>query len=216
MRNKKQIIWDYFALLRLFQAVNRISHIDGNLKVQKLSFITEVYSLGEGLAAMHFKFFRYTHGPFSKDLANGVDHLMEAEVLTTTRRLTKKGDFILDYLTGDAQQNTVGNAALITIERVVNEFGKFSGPKLKDIVYKMTVPVHDHGGVEMKVRDIETFTDILVPSESADLGNPSNLLTESMIEDIQNEIDLPLECLDPTSREYQKTVTDALQHALTS
>lgn len=216
MRNDKQRVWDYFALLHLFQSVNRVSRIDGNLKAQKLSFITEVYGLEEGLAAMHFKFFRYTHGPYSKELARDIDRLVRAEVLTTTNRLTKKAEFILDYLTDEARHAPSGRTVLATIERVTEEFGKFSGLKLRDMVYKMTVPVHEFGGELMKVRDIETFTDILVPSASRNLANPSQIITDDMLEDIGNEIDLPAGALDSTSRDYQKTVQDALHHALTS
>jgi uncharacterized protein YwgA len=186
------------------------------LKVQKLSFITEVYGLNEGLAAMHFKFFRYTHGPYSRELARDIDRLVEAEVLTASKRLTKKAEYIIDYLTDEAKQAQAGSAALATIEKVTTEFGKFSGLKLRDLVYKMTVPVYDLGGETMKVRDIETFTDILVPSCTDDLANPSQILTESMLEDINNEINLPPGTLDPTNRDYQRTVQDALQHALTS
>ena len=216
MRNIKQLTWDYFALLHLFHSVNRISNIDGNLKVQKLSFITEVYGFEEGLAAMHFKFFRYTHGPYSKELAKDIDYLVQAEVLTSTRRLTKKADFILDYLTEEARHDQAGQAVLATIQKVTTEFGKSSGLKLRDLVYKMTVPVHDFGGERMKVRDIDTFTDIIVPSACESLDNPSRILTDSMVEDINNEILLPLRALDSTTTSYQKTVQDALHHALTS
>lgn len=218
MRTQKQVIWDYFALLRLFKAVNAISHIDGNLKVQKLSFITEVQAMNHGIAAMHFKFFRYTHGPYSKDLAKDVDQLIQAEVLTTTRRLTRKGDFIIDYLTSDAQAADIPSAALDTIKQVASEYGKFSGIKLREIVYKMTVPVYERDGQHMKVRDIDTFTDILFPSASDKLRNPSSIISDAVLSDIQAEIDMPLQYIDPSNKSYQRTVNDSLQriHAFTS
>lgn len=63
----------------------------------------------------------------------------------------------------------------------------------------------------MKVRDIDVFTDILVPTENAELRNPSSLVNDTIIEAIENEINLPLECLDPATKDYQKTVNSALQ-----
>lgn len=217
MRTKGQKIWDYIAILKLFDAVGRISSVDGNLKVQKLAFLTELEGIRANLAAMHLKFFRYTHGPYSKDLANDVENLTYHGAITRTRRLTKKGQFILDYIAPEISHSQRASEAFSIIENISNQYGKKSGSRLVDLVYKMTVPVYDFGGQSVKVEEIDHFTDILVPTAQGltDIDMPN----ADMIAEIEEELALPLDALNPTNPDYQRTVNAALErvkHALTA
>jgi len=209
MRTRTQQIWDYIATLKLFETVDRISSIDGNLKVQKLSFITELEGIRAQFAAMHFKFFRYNQGPYSKELANDVQYLIGREVITAGKRLTKKGHFILDYIAPEVSHSQKASEAFSIIENVANQYGKKSGPRLVDLVYKMIVPVYDLGGEEMRVEDVGLFTDIFVPM--AQTLTEVDVLNADMIADIEQELALPLEALNPSNPEYQRTVNEALE-----
>jgi uncharacterized protein YwgA len=209
MRSKNQTLWDYSATLRLFEAVNKVDWVDGNLKIQKLSFIAELKGIQEGIAATHFKFFRYNLGPYSKDLANDVKKLIEFGLITTTHRLTKKGVFILEYIGPAVKQSESATKAVEIIESAARTYGKKTGPQLKDLVYKLKVPVYQLDNEVQRVEDIELFTDIFNPTQTDGLKETSPF-SEDMIEAIEQELDLPLDTLDPNHIEYQRTIESAL------
>jgi len=209
MRTRAQQIWDYIATLKLFEAVDKIGSVDGNLKIQKLVFLTELEGVRAHLAAMHLKFFRFTYGPYSKELANDVKSLIEHGIITSTKRLTKKGQFILDYIAPEIPHSTKASEAFSIIENVSNQYGKKSGPRLVDLVYKMMVPVYERGGELVKVEDIDYFTDIFVPSAQG--LEDVDVLNADMVADIEQELALPLDALNPTNPEYQRNVTAAIE-----
>ncbi len=218
MRTQKQTYWDYIATLLLFNSVNNVGTVDGNLKIQKLPFIIEFRGLEKGLKTLYLKFFRYTWGPYSKELSKDIEFLTKAEVITSSKKLTKKGHFLLDYFLPEINANPTGKETLNIIDEVVKEYGKKSGPRLKDIVYEMKVPVYDLGNELKKVRDIDFFLDIFVPTECPNLKDTMIFSPESLSV-IEEELKLPLSALDPSSRDYQKTVKGAsrrIQQALTA
>ena len=65
------MVWDTVALLTLLDAVNEVGRVEGNLKPQKLAFLAELEgAANRNLRTAHFRFFRYTFGPYSGQLAS--------------------------------------------------------------------------------------------------------------------------------------------------
>src|SRR5208282_4992798 len=99
MRSDQQKYWDIVSVLRLFDRASKIAPIDGNLKIQKLAFIYELRGQEKNFKAAHYRFFRYTLGPYSKTLANDVLELKRFGFITSTsNQLTARGKFVLEYL----------------------------------------------------------------------------------------------------------------------
>jgi len=210
MRSKKQKFWDYLSLLRLYESVNEISSVDGNLKAQKLPFLAEWKGIEVGIQAFHLTFFRYNFGPFSKDLVTDIEFLTKRDILNTSRKLTKKGKFLLEFSESEMRRTSIGRIALEIIDEVVNEYGRKSGPTLRDLIYTLKVPVYDYGNEYRKVRDIRTFIDIFFPTEMKNLREIP-LFSDDTLKVIEEELNLPMEYLNPANPSYQRTVRSALR-----
>ncbi len=158
MRTKAQLAWDLSSVLYLLDCAAGVARATDNLKVQKLTFLHEFAAQGEGLATAHYKFFRYQFGPYSKVLAKDVELLEGLGFITkTSRRLTKRGQFLLEAVLGEMRESPGGKRATELIQTTAVSFGKVPSPKLVDMVYSMKVPVSDLGGEVTKIRDVEMF-----------------------------------------------------------
>lgn len=209
IRSRKQIIWDYAATLKLFEEVSKVGEMDGNLKLQKLTFLAELEGLKIGLAVSHFKFFRYNYGPFSKDLVGDVQQLTDMGFCTAGRKLTKRGQFILDYIKPEIERSDAASNAFALFGRIAEEYGRRGGKSLMNSVYRMVVPVYDLGGQEVRVEKIPFHTDILVPTCEKDLTEVIPFDAE-MITELEEELETQPELLDSENPSYQKSVKEAL------
>lgn len=209
MRSQEQTYWDLYSVLKLFEVLNEAGRRADNLKIQKLTFLHELKGQSEGLRSAHYKFFRYTYGPYSKILAQDVEFLEERGLITkTTRQLTKRGQFLLEILV-DEIQSAGAKRAVELIEATTREYAKLRSSRLVDRVYAMEVPVVDLGGKRVKVRDISTFLDILDPLHS-DLADIDGFNAET-VELIKEELEIDPADLESTSPSYKASVADALE-----
>jgi hypothetical protein len=212
MRSDQQRLWDSVAVLSLFDCVNRTADIGGNLKIQKLCFIYELKGHDRNLKSAHYRFFRYTAGPYSKDLANDVLLLKDLEFVTkNSNQLTDRGRFLLEYLRQDLSGRAVASLQILT--EVCTEFGSYSGQDLKERVYDMFVPVIDHGDRLSKVKDIKPFTDILDPLVDQHLED-IELFPEDLVSDIKEEFTIPGAQLDPQNAAVRESVARTLRNIL--
>lgn len=185
------------------------SHPD-NLKLQKLAFLFELRGQERRLRVGHYKFFRYRLGPYSKVLARDIERLEDLGFVTkASRRLTARARFLLEYARPEIDQAALARDAMLLLDGVAREYGKIESPRLVDMVYAMEVPVYDLGGQAMKVRQIESFLDILDPLHT-DLGNVVPF-SEDLAEVFREEMLLRPESLDPASASYKAVVKDALE-----
>lgn len=215
MRERSHKYWDQIILLHLFDSVNRISRIDGNLKVQKLIFLLELKGQEAGIKAAHYRFFRYQFGPYSGDLAGDTEILETLGFITkSSRQLTTRGRFLLEYVSDHIRSSEQAKDAIAIADRVSNEYGRRSGPKLTDIVYAMKVPVYDLGGSVQQVRAITTGLDILDPVNSP--LNEVQPFDESVLGDLEEEFSIPIAHLEPTSPSYRAAIKGALSRAISS
>src|ERR671911_716362 len=78
MRKPNQLTIDRALLLYLLQLVEPHGFL-GDVKLQQLAFLCELQMFGKGLKGLHFEFFRYAYGAFSKDLDNDLMSLRRKE-----------------------------------------------------------------------------------------------------------------------------------------
>lgn len=212
MRTLGQNIWDYVATLSLFSAVNNIDQIDGNLKIQKLVFLSELEGLNKNIITTHFRFFRYQYGPYSPVLADDVKTLIKQGFITTKHILTKRAQFVLDYTKDAIDSSTPARKVLTLLNEIAKKYGRRSGPWLTDLVYGLEVPVHDFNRKLMKVRDIETGFDIVVPTRTPNISKIEPF-SEDLINDLKEEFAISAYDLNPENPEYKKTIRQALNRA---
>lgn len=90
--------WDRILLLHLLHSAQDTKVVD-NVKVQKLTFISEVQGAELRLKTAHYPFFRYNFGPYSKELAKEVSFLEALGFINNeSRELTSRADVILRYI----------------------------------------------------------------------------------------------------------------------
>ena len=207
-----QQIWNRMAVLSLFDQTNKFGQIEGRLKIQKLTFLCELEGIKKKTPPLYFRFFRYTLGPFSPELANEIKVLGELGfIATTTGRLTPRGEYALGYFETGIQASEEARKSLKIIKDIAKHYGKRSGQQLMSFVYGLKVPVYDLGGKEMVVKAIPAFLDILDPAHMQDITK-AEILDKQLIRDLLEEFAIPSEDLKPGSPARRAAVSAAIRH----
>ena len=89
MRKPNQITIDRAMLLYLLE-LGEAHGVGSDVKLQQIAFLAELQLFGKRLKGLHFEFFRFAYGAFSKDLDND---------LTSLRRRERVENFSLTDLT---------------------------------------------------------------------------------------------------------------------
>lgn len=211
MRTESQFYWDANAILLMMDCVNKKWTIDGNLKIQKLMFVSELKGFAPRLKIAHYRFFRFTHGPYAKDLANDVIRLKELGFITNnTNQLTKRGNFLNEFLSTFINQSDDARNSAQVFENVCAEYGKFSGLQLRDRVYQMVVPVIDMNNEKQKVADIQTYTDIVDPLRDDNLKDV-NPFPDEVLSYLKTEFSMSAAEVDPDNPAVQKASLSFLE-----
>ena len=162
MRESIETLKDKILLLYLLSKIKEYGEMSGNLKLQKIVFLSENELMNTGIKGFHFKFFRYNIGPFSKELMIDYNDLNADGFVSSYFTLKSRAEDLLDYIIDPLKeiqnnQNTFG-----IIDKICKTYGSYSGLKLTNIVYDMVIEPYDLQK-EMKIKDIPPFIDILVP-----------------------------------------------------
>ena len=163
MRANNEILIDRVLSLFIASIADENGGISGNLKFQKLTFLSEWELIKKGIKALHLKFFKYKLGPWSKDLMFDQQYLIEKGYLTGGFALKEKATCLLDYFLAVASDSAVNKEALGTIIDTCEGYGKYTGLQLQRIVYDMKIAPHDMPTSMLKIADIPAFVDIFVP-----------------------------------------------------
>lgn len=161
--------------------------ISGNLKFQKLAFLSEWELIKKGIKALHLKFFKYKLGPYSKELMLDQQDLVEKGYLTGGYTLKEKATDLLDYVLSVTSDSDINKEAFRSVIETCEEYGKYNGLRLQRIVYDMKITPHDMPASTMKIVDIPTHVDIFVP-EVLKLENELEL-PDFLLRDIAEEFE---------------------------
>jgi hypothetical protein len=213
MRTRSQEIWDRIVLLHLLQDAQQKKGVD-NVKIQKLTFISEITGAAQKLKAAHYPFFRFTYGPYSKELANEVTLLEELCFINSeSRELTDRAKLILKYVDPEVRQSGPANEVLAIVRRICTAYkGYESFPDLVNAVYDMVVPVAGWDNAESKIKDIPLCVDILRPDDLK--ASEVMPLPDDLIDDLEAEFLIPAERLDVTNPGMLESVSGMLRRAL--
>jgi len=196
----------------LLDEVNKRSPIDGRLKTQNLTFLFELKGQACGLRMAHYRFLRYTHGPFSPTLAEDLKRLHELEFFSGAGNvLTKRGRFIVDYVSDWVSSSSLGRKTHEIVVEIAKKYGKLSGIAIMDLVLAMNIPVAEHAERLEKIADVPILVDLIDPERKSGLTDvrlPSRLCRE-----LGEEFALDPSALNPSKASYIQSVRKALKAA---
>jgi len=213
MATKAQSAWNKIALLEVLEAAHNSGRkLVDNVAIQKLTFLAELQGRKVDLKSAYYRFFRFKHGPFSKELLNDVTYLERYGFIDPeNRELLDRGRYLIGYVQTEIEASELASQTLGIINEIAENWKDFKGWSIVDKVYELKVPVDGMGQQKMLVADIPLNTDILVPDWSHERDvQPFSMET---VEDIQSELLIPWSELDPESEEVWREASASFSAA---
>lgn len=162
MRKPHEIAIDRAMLLYLLH-VAEPSGIEGDVKLQQLTFLCELQMFGKGYKGFHFEFFRYAYGVFSKDLDNDLLALRRKGRLENFT-LTDQASAVLKVFE-EAIAAAEPNARVAEILRAVTDtYGPQDISAIMKSVEAVEVSTPEQPEIKLKIREISFHSILLVPS----------------------------------------------------
>jgi hypothetical protein len=165
MRKPNQITIDRALLLYLLQLVEPIGLL-GDVKLQQLAFLCELQMFGQGLKGLHFEFFRYAYGAFSKDLDNDLMSLRRKERIenfTVTEHAEQAIGILLDGAASAGQDAEANGQVLDVLRQVIGTYGPQDTDKITASVEAVEISTPAEPEFKIAIRDVSFHTILLVP-----------------------------------------------------
>lgn len=214
MATKAQCAWNKIALLAVLDAAHRFNPAPvTNVAIQKLLFLTELEGRKENVKAAYYRFYRFKHGPFSTELSWNIAEFETGGFIDSeSGELLDRGKYLLDYVSPELNKSDLAGTVAGVIDRVSERWKTYRGWSIVKEVYKLQVPVDGLGGQVVMVEDIPQKIDILVPDRSHE--RDFEPFSKNLIDDLEEELQIPARALDPSSEEFHEAVTTAYRRAL--
>jgi hypothetical protein len=162
VRTPDQITVDRALLLYILQLAEPHGLLS-DVKLQQLCFLCELQTFAKGLRALHFEFFRFAYGAFSKDLDNDLTSLRrkgQVENFTVSDRAKKE---VIPLLLRGIEEAETNEKIKGIIDAVVATYGpQDSGTITKSVESVQLSTSHDPER-KISIRDIVFHTTLLVP-----------------------------------------------------
>ncbi len=207
MKTDKQKISQSLLLLKILQEDRNIL---GNLKLQKQVFLNELKLIESDMGGLYYKYFRYNYGPFSSDLWTDFSILANKGFIhKTTYRLTERGRYLVKFVEGSIAKYQDNEKIFSLIKHTTGKYKKYTGSQLMKLVYDLAVEPEDIPGEKVKIEDMPTFTEILLPechTFKYELKIPNHLL-----DDIKSELAMDKETWDNLEESHVQAIKKATQ-----
>ncbi len=162
MRTPNQITVDRALLLYILQLAEPHGLLS-DVKLQQLCFLCELQTFAKGLKALHFEFFRFAYGAFSKDLDNDLTSLRrKGRVENFTVSDQAKEEAIPLLLKGIEEVETNEKIQGI-IDAVVATYGPQDSSTITKSVESVQLSTPQDPELKIPIRDIVFHTTLLVP-----------------------------------------------------
>ena len=213
MKTEQQKISEIILLLKVLQEDDNIG---GATKLQKQIFLNELQLTDRKSGGLYYKYFRYNYGPFSRQLQDNFNALVNLGfVHKTTYRPTERGKYLIGYVEG-CIANYQDNALIFDIIGTTTaKYRKYNGSQLMRLVYDMAISPIERPDHKMKIKDIQIFTDLLLPECETfkhELSFPDQIFS-----DIKAELSMDKETwdnLEDTHAGAIKKATEELKNAI--
>lgn len=161
MRLSHQMTTDRALLLYLLHLAEPHGFL-GDVKLQQLAFLCELQMFGKGLRGLHFEFFRYAYGAFSKDLDNDLLSLRRRERVENFSP-TDKAEPVLQLLKEGIAGVETNEKIVEILEAVVATYGPKDSGAITQAVEAVEISVPEQPEFKLAIRDISFHSTLLVP-----------------------------------------------------
>ena len=142
--------------------------IAGATILQKLCFLSEWRFFEEEMNGLHYTFYKYSYGPFSKGVVKDFNFLVsQGKATKSTYKLTTYGRTLVDAFfkyTGNFSDN---KRFFNILDEIIKKWGNISTDKMKSQVYRMRIRPHTMQNKDIFIKDIPKYCDIFVPKQFA-------------------------------------------------
>lgn len=186
-RNPKEKAIDILLLMYLIKRGNKEGGIWGITKLQKLVFLVEHAMLEDRVKGFNHTYYKWKYGPFSKELYNDFDALIDEEILTEEGgiKLTKRGKKLLKEYGGVLRKN---EEVLQYIEGKIEKYVNKSLKEIKSEVYDIETTISGLG--DIKIRKIPQGFNLLTKLEEEEIGVSSRFeISDEWIETLDILLD---------------------------
>ena len=134
-----------------------------DVKLQQLCFLCELQLFNKGFRALHFEFFRFAYGAFSKDLDNDLLSLRKKEKVENFSVTEPVMDDILPVIAHNAEAEEINQKVFEIIQAVIGTYGPQDTSQIMTSVEAIELTTPEKPDFKIPIRDIVFHTTLLVP-----------------------------------------------------
>ena len=163
MRKPNQITVDRALLLYALHLAE--SHgLLSDVKLQQLCFLCELQMFGKGFKGLHFEFFRFAYGAFSKDLDNDLMSLRRKERVENFTLSDQAQEEVIPLLEKSIEGVETNEKVMEILKAVVSVYGPQDSGTITQSVESVELSTPQDPEFKIPIRDIVFHTTLLVPS----------------------------------------------------
>jgi hypothetical protein len=162
MRTPNQITVDR-ALLSYVLHLAEPYGLLSDVKLQQLCFLCELQTFGKGLKGLHFEFFRFAYGAFSKDLDNDLASLRRKGRIENFTLSDQAKDEVIPLLLKSVEGVEANEKVKEIVDAVVAVYGQQDGGAITTSVEAVELSTPQRPEFKIPIRDIPFHTTLLVP-----------------------------------------------------
>lgn len=152
-KTPKEATTDLLLLLYIVDRVSSVGKVEGQKKLLKLIFFSEHSMLLNRMKGLNYEFYKYSHGPFSKEVYQDRDILIENNILSDISGfiVEERGKEILEMCQPVFKEN---KEFIKNIDSIIKKYAKFPPWKLEKMAYDVEI-----NGI--KIKDLPQYYTIL-------------------------------------------------------
>jgi hypothetical protein len=134
----------------------------GDVKLQQLAFLCELHMFDKGIRGLHFEFFRYAYGAFSKDLDNDLMSLRRKERVENFTP-SDRAEAVLTLLPEAIEDAETNKRVLEMIEAVIGRYGPLDSGAITQSVEAVEISSPDQPELKLTIGSVSFHSTLLVP-----------------------------------------------------
>ena len=162
MRKPNQITVDRALLLYVLYLAEPHGLLS-DVKLQQLCFLCELQTFGKGFKGLHFEFFRFAYGAFSKDLDNDLTSLRRKERIENFSLSDQAKEDVIPLLLKGIEGVEPNEKVKEIIDAVVTTYGPQDSGTITTSVESVELSTPQQPEFKIPIRDIVFHTTLLVP-----------------------------------------------------
>jgi len=161
MRKPDQITIDRALLVSLLHLAEPHGLLN-DVKLQQLAFLSELQMFNKGVRGLHWEFFRYAYGAFSKDLDNDLMSLRRKERVENFS-VSEEAQAVVGQLQEASKGIEANEQVLGILEAVVTNYAPQDTGEITYSVEAVELSTPEQPDFKLAIRDISFHTTLLVP-----------------------------------------------------